>query len=66
MFTALAVSRFMQDATAASLKKIITSLRPLREFTGRVGGQDITFDPEATGEAREIAAELLPGRFPGH
>ena len=66
VFTALAVSRFMQDATGTSLKKIITSLRPLREFTGRVGGQDITFDPEITGEAREIAAELLPDRFPGH
>ncbi len=35
----------MQAATGASLKKIITSLRPLREFTGRVGGQDITFAP---------------------
>ncbi|UZD61119.1 IS1634 family transposase [Brevibacterium sp. JSBI002] len=46
VFTALAVSRFMQAATGASLKKIITSLRPLREFTGRVGGQDITFTPE--------------------
>ncbi|MGO0605998.1 IS1634 family transposase, partial [Brevibacterium linens] len=66
VFTALAVSRFMQAATGESLKKIITSLRPLREFTGRVGGQDITFDPEVTGEAREIAAELLTGRFAGH
>src|SRR5699024_12833615 len=35
VFTALAISRFMQDTTGASLKKIITSLRPLREFTGR-------------------------------
>lgn len=31
-----------------------------------VGGQDITFDPEVTGTAREIAAGLLPDRFPGH
>ncbi|WP_181276265.1 IS1634 family transposase [Brevibacterium oceani] len=46
VFTSLAVSRFMQDATEASLKKIITTLRPLREFTGRVSGQDITFTPE--------------------
>ncbi|MGO2944151.1 IS1634 family transposase [Brevibacterium aurantiacum] len=66
VFTALAVARFMQDETGVSLKKIITSLRPLREFTGRVGGQDITFDPEVTGPARLIAAALLPGRFPGH
>ena len=66
VFTALAVSRFMQAAAGESLKKIITSLRPLREFTGRVGGQDIVFDPEITGEARKIAVELLPGRFEGH
>ena len=66
VFTSLAVSRFMQDATGASLKKIITTLRPLREFTGRVGGQDITFDPEITGAAKEIAAELMPDRFSGH
>lgn len=66
VFTALAMARFMQDATGVSLKKIITTLRPLREFTGRVGGQEITFDPEVTGVAREIAAELLPGRFSGH
>nr|WP_145999330.1 hypothetical protein [Brevibacterium aurantiacum] len=46
MFTALAVSRFLQAATGVSLKKIITSLRSLREFTGRVGGQDITITPE--------------------
>lgn len=66
VFTALAVARFMQEVTGVSLKRIITSLRPLREFTGRVGGQDITFDPEVTGPAREIAEALLPGRFPGH
>lgn len=53
VLTALAVSRLMQDATGASLKKIITSLRTLREFTGRVGGHNITFDPGVTGDARE-------------
>ena len=66
VFTALALARFMQEATGVSLKKIITTLRPLREFTGSMGGQDITFDPEVTGAAREIAAGLLPDSFPGH
>ena len=46
VFTALAVTRFMQDATGASLKKIITSLQPLRKFTGRAGGHEITFTPK--------------------
>jgi len=31
-----------------------------------VGGQDITFDPEITGEAKEIAVEPLPDQFAGH
>ena len=58
MFTALAVSRFMQAATGASLKKIITSLRPLREFTGRVGGQDITFTPEVPKAVEDMLKAL--------
>lgn len=66
VFTALAVARFMQDAAGSSLKKIVTTLRPLREFIGRVGGKDITFDPGITGTAREIAVGLLPGRYSGH
>lgn len=52
VFTALAGAQFMQNRSSVSLKKIITSLWPLREFTGRVGGQDITFDLEVTGTAR--------------
>lgn len=66
VFTSLAVSRFTQDATGASLKKIIMSQRPLREFTGRVGRQGTTIETEVTGDAREIAGEMLPDRFPGH
>ena len=48
----------MQDATGASLKKIITSLRPLREFTGRVGGQDITFTPEVPKAVEDMLKAL--------
>lgn len=66
VFAALAMARFMQDVARASLKKIITMLRPLRAFTGRVGGQEVAFDPEVTGSAREIANALIPGLFAGH
>ncbi|MFB9775704.1 IS1634 family transposase, partial [Brevibacterium otitidis] len=66
VFTALAVARYMQHATGQSLKKIITSLRSLREFTGNINGHDITFTPEITGEPRKIAEALLPGRHTGH
>lgn len=64
VFTALAVARFMQDATGLSLKKIITTLRPLREFTGRVGGQDITFDPDVPAQTAKLLKNLR-NRPPG-
>src|SRR5699024_12466275 len=58
VFAALAISRFMQDTTGASSKKIITSLRPLREFTGSVGGQDITFAPEVPKAVEDMLKAL--------
>jgi len=58
VFTALAVEKFMQEATGMSLKKIVTTLRPLREFTGRVGGQDITFTPEVPADAQRMLTAL--------
>ena len=58
VFTALAVARFMQEATGLSLKKIITTLRPLREFTGRVGGQDITFEAQVPIDVEEMLSAL--------
>lgn len=51
---ALAFARLMPNATGLSLKKFTTSLRLLREITGCIGSQDITFDPEATGQAEEL------------
>nr|BFF05704.1 IS1634-like element ISMsm6 family transposase [Brevibacterium otitidis] len=58
VFTALAVARYMQHATGLSLKKIITSLRPLREFTGNINGHDITFTPEIPAETTTILDAL--------
>ena len=62
VFTALGVARFMQDATGASLKKIITTLRPLREFTGVIGDQEITFAPDIPPAARELLDALPKSR----
>lgn len=58
VFTSLAMARFMQDATAMSLKKIITTMRPLRELTERVARQDITFTPEVPPEFRAMLTAL--------
>lgn len=58
VFTALAVTKFMQQSTGLSLKKIVTTLRPLREFVGVVGGHEITFPPAVPSDAAELIASL--------
>lgn len=60
VFTALALARFMQEITGVSLQKIITTLRPLREFTGRMGDHELTFPPHIPASAAELVAKLLP------
>lgn len=45
-YTALTVARYKQTHTGFSLKRIMTSLRPLRGFTGRLGDHELTFAPE--------------------
>ena len=64
VFTALGVARFMQDASGVSLKKIITTLRPLREFTGVIGDQEITFAPDIPPAARELLDALPTAQSP--
>ena len=58
VFTALAVTKFMQQSTGMSLKKIVTTLRPLREFVGVVGGHEITLPPAVPSDAAELIASL--------
>ncbi len=42
VFAALAVSRYLQDTTAMSIKKIVNTLRPLQEISVRIAGHDHT------------------------
>ncbi|MBD2763568.1 hypothetical protein IEE92_13630 [Kocuria sp. cx-116] len=60
VFTALALARFMQETTGVPLQKIITTLRLLREFTGRMGEHELTFPPRILASAAGIVAKLLP------
>ena len=41
-------------------KRIITTLRPLREFTGQIGDHEITFPPDITPDAQHIREALNP------
>ena len=51
VFTALAISRHLQEATGVSIRKLVRTLRPLRDVTIRIAGAQLTAttppDPDA-------------------
>jgi hypothetical protein len=49
VFAALAIARYLQDATGLSIKKIVQTLRPLRDVTITIAGQTITARPAIPG-----------------
>lgn len=54
VFTALAIARRLQNQTGYSIRKIVRTLRPLREVAITYAGQAITAMPTLTHDAREI------------
>lgn len=60
MFAALAVSRHLQDATGVSIKNIVRTLRAVRSATIRLGGHEITLDPDLPAAAQAILERLPP------
>lgn len=54
VFAALAVSRQLQDVTDMSIKKVVTTLRPLHTVTVAIGDHDILVEPTIPDTAREI------------
>jgi transposase len=60
VFAALAVSRHLQDTTGTSIKNIVRTLRTVRSATIRLGGQEITLDPDIPTAARAILDRLPP------
>lgn len=63
VFAALAVARHLQDTTDTSIKNIVRILRTVRSATIRLGGQEITLDPDIPATAQTIL-ERLPAE--GH
>jgi hypothetical protein len=45
-FTALALSRYLQELSGVSIKKLMTTLRSVRSTTVMVNGERLTLDPE--------------------
>jgi len=64
VFTALALARYMQAATGLSLKKIITTLRPIRAALIRAGGQTHKLPAHIPPETAEIINQIT--EKPGH
>ncbi len=58
VFAALAVSRYLQERSGVSIKKLVTTLRPVRSATVKVNGDHLTIDPEASPQARELLNAL--------
>lgn len=54
VFTALAISSHLQDLTGATIRKIIRTLRPQRDVTISINGNEITATTPPGSEARAI------------
>lgn len=58
VFTALAINRYLYAKTGNTLKKLVQTLRPLRDVTIEISGQHITATPTITDKAAEILDNL--------
>ena len=58
VFAALAVARYLQDATGMSVKKIVRALRPLQQITVQIAGHDHLAQDPLTDTARSILNDL--------
>lgn len=58
VFTALAVTRYLQTRAGVSIRKIVQTLRPLRAGVIEVAGHQLTAQPDLTPPAREILDQL--------
>ena len=58
VFAALAVARYLQDATGMSVKKIVHALRPLQQVTVRIAGHEHLAQDPLTHAAASILDAL--------
>ena len=63
VMAALAVARYLQEATGISIARIVRELRGLQEVTINLNGHQITAQPQLTQTAAEILKSL---QTPGH
>jgi hypothetical protein len=63
VFTALAVSRVIQDRTGLAIRNVIRQLRPLRSATIAINGTRQRFDPDIPTDKQAILDAIAGGKF---
>jgi hypothetical protein len=58
VFAALAISRYLQEQTGVSIKKLVNTLRAVRSATIKINGERLTLDPEIPPPAQELLIAL--------
>ena len=58
VMAALAVARYLQEATGISIKRVIRALKPLQDVTINLNGHHLTAADPLTPEAEEILTAL--------
>lgn len=66
VFTALAVSRYIEAKTKLSIKRVVQTLRPIRTPTLLINGIKTQIDPFIPEEAQRIVDNLSKNRIDGH
>ena len=61
VLAALAVSRYLQNRTGISIRKLVRTLRTARSATIDISSQRLTLDPEFTPAARALLLKLHEG-----
>jgi hypothetical protein len=61
VFAALAVARYLHDATGLSIKRIVQTLRPLQQITVRIAGHEHVAADPVSPTAQAILDALAAG-----
>ena len=61
VFTALAVARYLQGITGVSIKKIVTTLEPLRTIVVGISDNEMVVEPTIPAQARTIIDAINAG-----
>ena len=61
VFAALAVARYLQNITGVSIKKIVSTLEPLRTIVVAIGDHEMVVEPSINEDARKLIDAINAG-----